>query len=54
MIAYACRYGHQPLVAMIGGVTMDRLDKFNDAVHHWVENEMKNSRSAAMQIAAGG
>lgn len=54
MIAYACRYGHQPLVPLIGDVTHERLERFCDAVHEWVEHERKNGASAAMAIAMGG
>ena len=53
-IAFACRYGHQDLLAIVGEVTTLRVMKFCDALKYWLESERKNGRTHAMSIAEGG
>ena len=56
MIAYACRYGHQPILAQLGALTMERLCAFNDGVQHWLDAERKTGSTAQSvgYLAEGG
>lgn len=54
MIAFASRYGHQPLLMEMGPITAQRLDRFNSALKEFVDNEQKNGRTHAMNMADGG
>lgn len=54
MIAFASRYGNQPLLVEIGEVTADGVSRFCDALRYWIDNESKNGRSYAMTATGGG
>jgi hypothetical protein len=54
MIAFASRYGHQPLVILIGDVTVERVSRFCDALQYWLRAEQHNSRGIMNSIAEGG
>ena len=54
MIGYAARYGHQPLISLLGEVTVPRLSRFCDAVQYWIKIEQSNGSSAYNSIAEGG
>jgi hypothetical protein len=54
MIAFASRYGHQPLVAMTGDVSVERVQRFCKWVAFWIANEQKNGSAHANHMAEGG
>lgn len=54
MIAFASRYGHQPLVAIVGDVTVDRVNRFCGALQHWLRAERKNGSDVYNSMAEGG
>ena len=54
MIAYASRYGHADMLAIMGDVSAYRLARFNEAVHELVSSENKSGRGAINALAEGG
>jgi len=45
MIAFAARYGRQPVLALIGDLTMTRLISFSEALNELLEAENKRRTS---------
>lgn len=54
MIAFASRYGHQPLVAIVGEVTVQHVNRFCSAIQHWLKAERKNGSDIYNTMAEGG
>lgn len=54
MIAFASRYGHQPLVALVGDVTTDNVRRFNSAIQYWIRAEKDNGLDRYNMMATGG
>lgn len=54
MIAYASRYGHQPILIVLGEITSMRLERFNTAVHFWINAESKKGGGGFGNLADGG
>lgn len=54
-LAYAARYGHQPVLAQLSYVTYERLAAFNRGVDHWIKEENKRPEGGLNnRYATGG
>lgn len=55
-IAFAGRYGHQPILTEMGPMTLDRLNAFNDGLGFWLKKENEKGPEYRTQeyLATGG
>jgi hypothetical protein len=42
MIAFASRYGHQPILAMLGPLTVERVRAFSEAIAEYLKVERRD------------
>lgn len=54
MLGYAARYGHQPILQMIGPVTLEQIAAFNEGVGHWIKAENDSGGGMTNRFATGG
>jgi hypothetical protein len=54
MVGYAARYGHQPLLLMLGPLTTQQLSDFNDGLAFWMSKENESGGGLQNRIATGG
>jgi hypothetical protein len=53
-MGYAARYGHQPVLTMLGPLTLERLSSFNDGIGFWIDKENASDGGMSNRFATGG